>query len=278
MSLDILVPIHTYPDGNSTNLAHHCKSIALHLDATVHAVVLDVEFPNVSSPLGNMLIDVPNLLSGAKSVCREHGMAVVSAMEVEMKAVGLQFRTTHVESYPGAVGDFVGKLGRYHDTVVIGIKADDVTARATAEAVLFGSGKATLLVPEDAQPKPFGHVMIAWDGSRAAARAVADAREFLNRAERVTILSVTDEKEFPNSDIGEQLADHLARHKIKTDIAKTSSHGRPIAETLQDYAHEIEARLLVMGAFAHSRMRDFVLGGATSGILKNLRVPVLLSH
>lgn len=278
MSLDILVPIHTYPDGNSTSLAHHCTSIALHLDATVHAIVLDVEFPNVSSPLGNMLIDVPNLLSGAKSVCREHGMAVASAMEVEMKAVGLQFRTTHVESYPGAVGDFVGKLGRYHDMVVIGIRTDDVTARATAEAVLFGSGKATLLVPEDAKPKPFGHVMIAWDGSRAAARAVADAREFLNRAERVTILSVTDEKELPNSDIGEQLADHLARHKIKTDTAKTSSHGRPVAETLQDYAHEIEAGLLVMGAFAHSRMRDFVLGGATSGILKNLRVPALLSH
>ena len=61
MSLDILVPIHTYPDGNSANLAPHCASIALHLDATVHVLILDVEFPNISSPLGNMLIDVPNI-------------------------------------------------------------------------------------------------------------------------------------------------------------------------------------------------------------------------
>jgi len=278
MSLDILVPIHTYPDGNSANLAPHCASIALHLDATVHAIVLEVEFPNVSSPLGNMLIDVPNILSGAKSVCRERGLLVASAMDVEMKAAGLQLRTTHVESYPGAVGDFVGRLGRYHDAVIIGIRVDEVTAQTTAEAVLFGSGKATLLVPEDAQPKPFGHVMIAWDGSREAARAVADAREFLNRAKRVTILSITDEKELPGRDPGRQLADHLARHKISADIAKTSGNGRPVAETLQDFAHEIEAGLLVMGAFAHSRMRDFVLGGATSGILKNLRVPALLSH
>lgn len=278
MSLDILVPIHTYPYGNSTKLAPHCASIARHLDATVHAIVLGVEFPPVSSPLGNLLIDVPNLISETKSACRERGAAVASAMESEMKVAGLQMRTTHVESYPGSVGDLVGKLGRYHDMVVIGIRADDVTARDTAEAVLFGSGKATLLVPEDAQPKPFGNVMIAWDGSRAASRAVADAREFLNLAERVTILLVTDEKEFPNSDIGEQLADHLARHHIAADIAKTNSDGCAVAETLQDYANEIDAGLLVMGAFAHSRMRDFVLGGATNGILKNLRVPALLSH
>ena len=278
MSLDILVPIHTYPDGNSANLAPHCASIALHLDATVHALILDVEFPNVSSPLGNMLIDVPNILSGAKSVCRGRGAAVASAMDVEMKAAGLQMRTTHVESYPGAVGDFVGKLGRYYDAVIIGIRPDDVTAQVTAEAVLFGSGKATLLVPEDAQPMPIGHVMIAWDGSREAARAVADAREFLTRAKRVTILSVTDEKELPSNIIGQQLVDHLARHKISADIAIAIGNGRPVAETLQDYAHEIGAGLLVMGAFAHSRMRDFVLGGATSGILKNLRIPALLSH
>ena len=205
-------------------------------------------------------------------------MAVASAMEVEMKAAGLQLRTTHVESYPGAVGDIVGKLGRYHDAVIIEIRADDVTAQATAEAVLFGSGKATLLVPEDAQPKPCGYVMIAWDGSREAALAVADAREFLTRAKRVTILSVTDKKELPSSKVGQQLADHIARHNIAADIAKTNSDGRAVAETLQDYAHEIKAGLLVMGAFAHSRMRDFVLGGATSGILKNLRVPALLSH
>ena len=278
MSLDILVPIHTYPDGNSANLAPHCASIALHLDATVHALILDVEFPNVSSPLGNMLIDVPNILSGAKSVCRVRGATVASAMDVEMKAAGLQMRTTHVESYPGAVGDFVGKLGRYHDAVIIGIRPDDVTAQVTAEAVLFGSGKATLLVPEDAQPMPIGHVMIAWDGSREAARAVADAREFLTRAKRVTILSVTVEKELPSNIIGQQLVDHLARHKISADIAIAIGNGRPVAETLQDYAHEIGAGLLVMGAFAHSRMRDFVLGGATSGILKNLRIPALLSH
>lgn len=278
MSLDILVPIHTYPDGNSANLAPHCASIALHLDATVHALILDVEFPNVSSPLGNMLIDVSNILSRAKSVCRGRGAAVASAMDVEMEAAGLQMRTTHVESYPGAVGDFVGKLGRYHDAVIIGIRPDDVTAQVTAEAVLFGSGKATLLVPEDAQPMPIGHVMIAWDGSREAARAVADAREFLTRAKRVTILSVTDEKELPSNIIGQQLVDHLARHKISADIAIAIGNGRPVAETLQDYAHEIGAGLLVMGAFAHSRMRDFVLGGATSGILKNLRIPALLSH
>ena len=278
MSFDILVPIHTYPDGNSAKIAAHCVSTAQYLGASIHAIALNVEFPNVSSPLGNMLIDVPNLMSGAKAACRERGMAAIAAIETETRAAGVQLRTTNVESYPGAVGDFVSKLGRYHDAVMIGIRENDVTAQATAEAVLFGSGRATLLVPEDIEPTSLVHVVIAWDGGREAARAVADAHPFLKRAERVTILSVTDEKDLPSRDPGRQLAEHLSRHKIEAKVAKTNNNGRPIAETLQDFAQETEAGLLVMGAFAHSRMRDFVLGGATNGILKNLRQPVILSH
>ena len=84
--------------------------------------------------------------------------------------------------------------------------------------------------------------MIAWDGSRVAARAVTDARDFLQRAQTVTIASVTDEKALPDDDPGSRLKEYLAPH------------------------------------FGHSRMRDFVMGGATTGILRDLELPVLLSH
>lgn len=278
MRLQILVTIHTYPDGNSDNIALHIATIARHLNADVHALVLNADFPRVSSALGNMLIDVPALIAGTKEKCRERGSGVIHAMETAMEPLGIPLRTTKIECFPGAAGGVVTSIARYHDLVVVGIGASDVTPHATAEAAIFGSGRPTLLVPEDAPAAPFGHVMIAWDGSRVAARAVSDARDFLQRAQSVTIASVTDEKALPDDDPGSRLAEYLSRHDIEATVAHVKSHGRPIAETLQVHAREIGAGMLVMGGFGHSRMRDFVLGGATSGVLKDLRLPILLSH
>lgn len=183
-----------------------------------------------------------------------------------------------MECFPGATGDAVNGFARYHDLVLVGIGASDVMPQATAEAAIFGSVKPTLLVPEDAPPATFEHIMIAWDGSRVAARAVSDARNFLQRAQTITIVSVTDEKALPDQEPGSRLAEYLSRHDIHATVARVQSRGRPIAETLQEHAREIGAGMLVMGGFGHSRMRDFVLGGATNGILKNLRLPALLSH
>lgn len=278
MRLQILVPLHTYPDGNADTIALHAAAIARHLNADVHALVLNADFPRVYSPLGNMLIDVPALIGGVKTKCRERGLAIIQAMETEMGPLGTPLRITEIECFPSAAGDIVTSLARYHDLVLVGIGASDVTPQATAEAAIFGSGRPTLLVPEDAPVATFGHVMIAWDGSRVAARAVSDARDFLQRAQTVTIASVTDEKTLPDEDPGSRLAEYLSRHDTEATVARVQSHGRPIAETLQEHAQKIGADLLVMGGFGHSRMRDFVLGGATSGILKDLRLPVLLSH
>lgn len=278
MKIQILLPVHTYADGNADRFALHAAAIARHLDADVHALVLNADFPRVSSALGNLLIDVPALIGGAKAKSRERGSAVIQAMKTEMGPLGISLRTTQIECFPGAAGDVVSSIARYHDLVLVGIGASDVTPQATAEAAIFGSGRPTLLVPEDASVTTFGHVLIAWDGSRVAARAVSDARDFLQLAQTVTVASVTDEKALPDKDPSSRLAEYLSRHDISATVAQVQTRGRLIAETLQEHAREIGADMLVMGGFGHSRMRDFVLGGATSGVLKDLRLPVLLSH
>ena len=271
----MLVPIHTYPDGNSVRLADQAVTIARHLDADVHALVIVADFPPVANALGNMILDVPAMIGEAKEKCRERGTAVVKALSTQL---GPALRITRIECVPGAVGDVVNGFARYHDLVLAGIAGTDVTLRATAEAVIFGAGRPTLVVEESSPVAAPEHVLIAWDGSRVAARAVADAREFLQRAHSVTIASVTDEKVLPQDDPGRRLADYLARHDIKATVALVEGRGRPIAQTLQEEAREIGAGMIVMGGFGHSRLRDFVLGGATRGILEDLQLPALLSH
>ncbi len=278
MKPDILLPIHTYPDGNAENISFHVASIAQHLDATVHALIMNADFPHISSALGSVLLDVPALVGGAKARCRERGIALSKAVEAATSVRNITLRTTQTECFPGDTGNVVSQIARYHDLALIGIGADEVGPQATAEAVLFNSGKPTLLVPEDTQCASLEHVMIAWDGSRVAARAVADARDFLMRAKIVTIVCVTDEKVLPDDEPGKRLAEHLSRHGITSTVATALARGRPISEALQEHAFEIGAGILVMGGFGHSRVRDFVLGGATSGILKKLLLPVLLSH
>lgn len=278
MRLQMLVPLHTYPEGNAERIAVHVAAFARHLEADVHALVLAAEFPGISSALGNLLIDMHAMVSDAKAKCRTRGGALVRALEAELGATGVALRSGEVECLPTTFGDVVADRGRYHDMILVGLGSDDSTLQNTAAAAIFGSGRPTVLVSEAASPSSPEHVMIAWDGSRVAARAVADAGEFLRRAKTVTIATVVGEKPLPDHPVAERLADYLGLHGINAEVAQVRNAGRPIAETLQQHARDVGAGLLVMGGFGHSRMRDFVFGGATSGILKNLQVPALLSN
>ena len=278
MTLQILVPLHTYPDGNSVNIAAHVGAVAKYLGADVHGLVLNATFPPASSLIGDMLINVDSMVREVTAKCHVRGTALVQAMQAALEPIGIKFRSTQLDCAMGTIGDAAETYARYHDLIVTGLSANDVSMEATAETLVFGSGRPTLLVPQNLAPSPYQHVMIAWDGSRVATRAVADARDFLRLAKTVTIAVVTDEKTLPEENPALKLVDYLDRHNINTAVALVQAQRRPIGRALQDHALEIEAGLLVMGAFGHSRMRDFVMGGATTGILRDLKLPILLSH
>jgi len=123
-------------------------------------------------------------------------------------------------------------------------------------------------------------VLVAWDASREAARAVADAMPLLAAADAVIVLAVDPQPgpdghgEIPGADI----ALHLARHGVKAQIERTVSAGVPIGELLLSRAADLGADMLVMGAYGHSRVRELLLGGATRSILASMTIPVLMSH
>ncbi len=178
-----------------------------------------------------------------------------------------------------AVEAFV-RYARLRDVVVLPNAAgdtyvdDDVT-----EDVLFESGLPAILVP-DVGKSAFAleSVMVAWDCTRPAARALADSMPLLKKAGAVHVVSVTDDKSFPLShDTGELLA-HLSRHGVKAQAHGVARGDDGIGEALIREALRLGANLMVMGGYGHSRFRQFVLGGATRTILKACPLPVLMSH
>ena len=177
----------------------------------------------------------------------------------------------------------VGRHGRYVDLVVIGqgIDLEDPTGalgRLPSELPL-AIGRPVLVVPRyGAFPALGDHVLVGWNASREATRAVNDALPLLQRAQRVTVLSV-DPTDHPDRRIpGADITLHLARHGVNAVAAQTRAADISIGDALLSYAADIGADLIVCGAYGHSRVREMVLGGATRHLLQHMTVPVLMAH
>jgi len=172
---------------------------------------------------------------------------------------------------------------RYADLVVAGQpeESDEGELRGLGEELALSAGRPVLFVPYAGQFDDVGRrVMICWDAGREAARAVTDALPFLQSAEAVEVTAFDPERaarrhgEEPGADIGL----YLARHGVKVTVARQSGAGFEVGAQILSRAADMNADLIVMGAFGHSRVRELVLGGATRTLLESMTVPVLMSH
>ena len=174
---------------------------------------------------------------------------------------------------------------RYVDLTILGQldpdrgEADGIGPRP--EHVTLASGRPILVVPYAGHFESVGRrVLIGWNATREAARAVNDAMPLLVAAEMVTVLTI-DPREGPHGHgelPGADISLHLARHGVKAEIERTVSADLPIGDVLLSRAADLAADLLVMGAYGHSRARELLLGGATRSLLRSMTVPVLMSH
>ncbi len=179
----------------------------------------------------------------------------------------------------GAPLDSLTLRSRYSDLTVIAQNdpESDVTDDGLVDDLVLACGRPVLVIPYIGAPGRIGRrVMVAWNASREAARAVADAMPFLEAAEKVDILSVEPRGmgDLPGADI----AAHLARHGVNAEAHKTVGLDIDVGDALLNWTADSGADLIVMGAYGHSRMRELVLGGATRHILEHMTAPVLLSH
>ena len=175
--------------------------------------------------------------------------------------------------------------GRYADLTIVGQtdrSRDDVSPPSDLpESVAMATGRGTLVVPFIATPRmPTGKVMLCWNGSREAARAASDALPLLKAATNVTVLSIEPKSSeggdgtHPGADIAVWLGRHGVTAAVERDMAPDGDAGEVILSRAMDHGSE----LIVMGIYGHSRLREFVLGGASRTILASMTVPVFMAH
>jgi nucleotide-binding universal stress UspA family protein len=179
------------------------------------------------------------------------------------------------------VGDQFGKIARRFDLAVV----DQAEAEANAvqgvivEAALFDSGRPVICVPYiQKEPLKFDRVMVCWDGSQAAARAIGDAMPLLRRAGLIEVVIVTNERGKRDQIEGADIGAHLARHGLNVEVKRIPTGDIDVAAMLLSHAADAGIDFIVMGGYGHSRLREFVLGGVTRSILQSMTAPVLMSH
>ncbi len=173
----------------------------------------------------------------------------------------------------------LSRCAQSYDLVVMGSRAAAVGREhmaARPDVVALRSGRPVILVPHDYTARALGErVVLAWDGKRAASRALGDALPLMSAGAEVTVLSVGSA---PETGPGDDMVGLLKRHGMKAKALVRQAGSRGISGTLMDGCTELGADLMVMGAYEHSKFREDILGGVTQDILEGARLPILMSH
>jgi nucleotide-binding universal stress UspA family protein len=264
--------------GDQDPAGSFAVSVAEAFEAHILGVAVAYEPVVPGSVMGGI---PPEFIESQRNESETKAHTAIVRFEQNAKRSGLSFETRVLSTSISGAATQLGRIGRRFDLIVVGqanrdeAGADDVVD----EGVLFESGRPVLFVPFIQRAGlALGRVMICWDGSRAAARAVGDAMPFLHKAKQVEVVIVATGRpksdELPGADLGE----HLARHGLNVEVKRITSPDIDVPSTILSYAADSSADMLVMGGYGHSRLREFVLGGATRGLLESMTVPVLMSH
>ena len=197
------------------------------------------------------------------------------------KSAGVAAEPLTLSGSFAGVGDQFGRIARRFDLSIVGQAEPGTSAveEIIAESALFESGRPVIVVPYiQKAPLKLDRVMLCWDGSRAAARAIADAMPLLEQAGRVEIVIVANERGKKDEIEGADMGAHLARHGLNVEVKRTVLGDIDVADVILSHAADAGSDFIVMGGYGHSRLREFVLGGVTRTIFRSMTAPVLMSH
>jgi nucleotide-binding universal stress UspA family protein len=276
MIKDIVVSLST--EAGRGVAGSYAVSIAEAFGAHVAAIAFALEAVIPPTFMGGMPAD---LIEAQRAESEKFARAAVASFEEAARRAGVSAQSHVITTSLAGAADTFGRIGRRFDLCVVQQAEPDKIApeELIIEGALFESGRPVIVVPYIQRGGlKLDRVMICWDGSRNAARAIADAMPLLGKAKAVDILIVASEAPKSNEIPGVDMAGHLARHGLKVDVKRIVAKDTDVASTILSHAADTSADFIVMGGYGHSRLREFVLGGATRGMLGAMTVPVLMSH
>jgi len=223
----------------------------------------------------------PEVMEAQRADAEKNARAAVARFEKAADRAGVTVETHVINATVAGAGDQLGRLARRFDLAVVAQpeREEGFADEVLDESVLFESGRPVIVVPYIQKDGiALNRVMVCWDGSRAATRAIADSMPFLRKAKQVDVVMVSNGKAKTDEVPGADLGAHLARHGLKVDVKRVVSPDTDVASTVLSEAADTDADMIVMGGYGHSRLREMVLGGVTRGIFESMTVPTLMSH
>ncbi len=275
---DVLLTLTSYPEPTPASVVEDAISFASSLGCHIAAIACETHVQVPGTFLSSSLVNVGGMVRSEAHKSLKNAQALLAAFESAAEKAGLSNERILERCLTHEVPGLFVQYARLRDLTIVSVP--ESYDQWYAETVIFESGKPTLVLPERprARPSDLKTVMVAWDFSRAAARAIADAVPILEKAREVRIVTVTNEKALDSKHSAEELAKNLSRHGIDVVLDKVDAAGRAIGKVLETHAASCSADILVMGAYGHSRFREFILGGATKSLLSKPPIPILFSH
>jgi nucleotide-binding universal stress UspA family protein len=253
-------------------------SVAATFDA--HLAAIGFDYAPILPPMDTVSALPSDILDAEREANRQAASDAIAQFEEAARLAAVSAESRLVEASVSGATNVFGSVARTFDLSVVG-QAEPKSMRddLMIEGALFDSGRPVLVVPyiQRAGLK-LDRVMVCWDGGRNAARAINDAMPFLSRAKAVDVVTITARKDRSGEIKGADIAQHLARHGLNVELRRINPGDIDVANVILSDAADRDADFIVMGGYGHSRLREFVLGGATRGILSSMTVPTLMSQ
>jgi nucleotide-binding universal stress UspA family protein len=258
--------------------ADYAISLAKLFDAHIAGVGFIYEPVIPGSVLGGIPTD---LIEAQREENTKAATAATNRFEAAAGHAGLSAEVRILDASVAGAADLFGRIARRFDVAVVGQARpkEGASEELLIEGALFESGRPVVVVPYvQTRAVTLERVLVCWDGSRPATRAIADALPFLRRAKAIDIVAVSGERGKGSELVGTNMARHLARHGLKVALKRVSAGDVDVPSAIRAHAAATGADFMVMGGYGHSRLREFILGGVTRTILTSSTIPVLMSH
>ena len=271
---DILLHIDTSDRG--AGVSDFALSLATEMGAHLTAAGIVLEIVPPASFMGEYPYDImAEAIEQARQSAEQNYRKIAAAAPATV-----QTELVMIQAISGQAREDFGRLARHFDIAIAGQGGDEGGSddELMVEGALFSSGRPVFVVPNIHKgPAKLGKAMVCWDGGLPSARALAGSIDILKRAGKVEVVSIAG-RNLPNEELpGFNITRHLTRHGISATLKKLPA-AQDIGATLLSYAADSGADYMVMGAYGHSRLREFVMGGTTRTILGSMTIPVLMAH